>query len=130
VTREVVILARFEILGYMFIINFVVIDLEDFDIIVGMNWLTKHDGVIRCNPRSIEHKHPSGSWVVLSLCGKSGLQLYIVNAHVKLELEAIPVECEFLVVFPKELPGMPPDREVEFVIELLPETAPISKRPY
>jgi hypothetical protein len=33
-------------------------------------------------------------------------------------------------VFPEELPGMPPDREVEFVIDLLPRIAPISKRPY
>jgi hypothetical protein len=37
---------------------------------------------------------------------------------------------DFPDVFPKELPGMPSDREVEFVIDLLPETAPISKRPY
>jgi hypothetical protein len=99
----------------------VVIDLEDFYIIIGMNWMT---------PRSIELKHPSGSRVVLSLCGKSGPQLYTLNAQVKPELEAIPVLCEFPDVFPEELPGMPPDWEVEFVIELLPGTAPISKRPY
>jgi hypothetical protein len=37
---------------------------------------------------------------------------------------------EFPNVFPEELPGMPPDTEVEFVIDLLPRTAPISKRPY
>jgi hypothetical protein len=37
---------------------------------------------------------------------------------------------DFPDVFPEELPGMPPDREVEFVIDLLPGTAPISKRPY
>jgi hypothetical protein len=37
---------------------------------------------------------------------------------------------DFLDVFPEELPGMPPDTEVEFVIDLLPETAPISKQPY
>jgi hypothetical protein len=37
---------------------------------------------------------------------------------------------EFLDVFPKELPGMPPDHEIEFVIELIPGTAPIFKRPY
>jgi hypothetical protein len=37
---------------------------------------------------------------------------------------------EFLNVFPEELPGMPPDREIEFVIELVPGTAPIFKRPY
>jgi hypothetical protein len=44
--------------------------------------------------------------------------------------ENIHVVRDFLDVFPEELPGMPPDREVEFVIDLLPRTAPISKRPY
>ena len=38
--------------------------------------------------------------------------------------------CEFLDVFSEELPGMPPDRDIEFSIELLPGTAPISKRAY
>jgi hypothetical protein len=42
----------------------------------------------------------------------------------------ISVVCEFLDVFPDDLPGLPPDRDVEFKIELLPSTAPISKRPY
>jgi hypothetical protein len=45
-------------------------------------------------------------------------------------LDEIPVVCEYLDVFLDELPGMPPDRDVEFVIELQPGTAPISKRPY
>jgi len=38
--------------------------------------------------------------------------------------------CEFPDVFLDDLPGMPPDRDIEFVIDLLPGTAPISKRPY
>ena len=42
----------------------------------------------------------------------------------------IPVVCEFSDVFPNELPGLPPDRDVEFKIELLPCTTPISRRPY
>jgi hypothetical protein len=42
----------------------------------------------------------------------------------------IRVVRDFPDVFPEELPGMPPDREVDFVIDLLPETAPISKRLY
>ena len=42
----------------------------------------------------------------------------------------IPVVCDFPDVFPDDLPGLPPDREVEFKIELLPSTAPISRRPY
>jgi hypothetical protein len=45
-------------------------------------------------------------------------------------LAEIPVVNEFSDVFPDELPGLPPDRDVEFKIELLPGTAPISRRPY
>jgi hypothetical protein len=45
-------------------------------------------------------------------------------------VERIPVVCDYPDVFPDELPGMPPDRDIEFVIELQPGTAPISKRPY
>jgi hypothetical protein len=45
-------------------------------------------------------------------------------------LDEIPVVCEYLDVFPNEFPGMPPDWDVEFVIELQPGTAPIFKRPY
>jgi hypothetical protein len=44
-------------------------------------------------------------------------------------LKKIPVVCEYADVFPDELPGMPPDRDIEFAIELQPGTAPISKRP-
>ena len=53
-------------------------------------------------------------------------------AHTKASpnLASIPVVCEFLDVFPKDLPGLPPDRDVEFSIELEPGTAPISWCPY
>ena len=44
--------------------------------------------------------------------------------------EDIKVMNEFLDVFPEDLLGMPPEREIEFIIDLLPGTAPISKRPY
>ena len=55
-----------------------------------------------------------------------------VVAHVEAstDLVSIPVVCEFLNVFPKDLPGLPPDRDIEFTIELEPSTAPISWRPY
>ena len=46
------------------------------------------------------------------------------------EIHEVSVVCDFPDVFPEELPGMPPDRSVEFVIELVPGTAPVSKRPY
>ena len=53
-----------------------------------------------------------------------------VNSLTGVVQEEVPVVQDFPDVFPEELPGMPPDREIEFLIELLPGTAPISKRPY
>jgi len=55
-----------------------------------------------------------------------------VAAHVEAspDLASIPVVWEFLDVFPKDLPRLPPDRDVEFSIELEPGTAPISQLPY
>jgi hypothetical protein len=46
------------------------------------------------------------------------------------EIKDIPVVCEFPDVFPEDLPGLPPKRDVEFVIELKPGTTPISRRSY
>jgi hypothetical protein len=50
-------------------------------------------------------------------------------AAITIQLEDIPVSCEYPDVFPDDLPGMPPDRDIESVIELQPGTAPISKMP-
>jgi hypothetical protein len=54
----------------------------------------------------------------------------IVNSMNGKVLEDIKVVNEYSYVFLDELPGMPPDRDIEFSIELLPGTSPISKRPY
>ena len=64
-----------------------------------------------------------------------GCEGYLASVVVEPEeqrpmLEDIPVVNEFLEVFSKELPGLPPDREIEFKIDLIPGTAPISKAPY
>jgi hypothetical protein len=53
----------------------------------------------------------------------------VYEAIVK-ESQDIPVVCEFPDVFPEDLPGLPPERDVEFVIELMPGTTPISRRSY
>ena len=60
VSKEVVNLAQLEVSGLKFIVSLVVIDLEELDVIIGMNWMTKHHEVIRCDPRSIELRHPTG----------------------------------------------------------------------
>ena len=89
----------------------------------------KHDGVIKCGPRTIDLLHPFENRVVLSLAKKE-VCLYALMGTEATMLENIPVVCEYPDVFLEELPGMPPDREVEFIIELMPGTTPISKRPY
>jgi hypothetical protein len=54
----------------------------------------------------------------------------MINHLEEKPLENIKIVCEYPYVFLEELPSMPPDHDIEFSIELLPETAPISKRPY
>jgi len=56
---------------------------------------------------------------------------YAINTQMKEEKEKhFPAACEFEDVFPKELPGLPPQREIDFAIELIPGAQPISKTPY
>src|ERR1041385_1281960 len=57
-------------------------------------------------------------------------QVHSLNVLPLPELEDIPVVRDFPDVFPEELPGMPPDRCVEFIVDLIPGTTPISRRPY
>jgi len=82
--------------------------------------------------------HPSGEELIYwspSSCPPSarplpGAQLNSLEASPSPEVQDVQVVRDFPDVFPEELPGMPPDRSVEFVIELVPGTAPVSKRPY
>ena len=56
---------------------------------------------------------------------------YVINTKKKVpNIQDIPVVNEFEDVFPENLPGLPPDREIEFTIELAPGTTPVSKAPY
>ncbi|GJX39722.1 putative reverse transcriptase domain-containing protein [Tanacetum coccineum] len=103
--------------------NLLPLEMSDFDIILGMDWLTKHRSTIDChtkrvifgdlnNPEFIYH----GSRPDTSLDGP--------------HLESHPVVRNLPDVFPDELPGLPPEREVEFTMELIPGAQPISKSPY
>jgi hypothetical protein len=99
------------------------------DVILGMDWMTKHKVVLDISDRVVEINSPTVRPTTLYLPFKDGTDSF---AYVTIicPLDEIPVVCEYPDVFPEELPGMPPDRDVEFVIELQPGTAPISKRPY
>jgi hypothetical protein len=79
--------------------------------------------------RVIEIDSPYGGATTLYLPQQEYLYS-CVYATTDIKLEDIPIVCEYPEVFPDDLPGMPPDRDIEFVIELQPGTAPISKRLY
>jgi hypothetical protein len=110
----------------------------DIDVILGMNWLTKYQAVIDCAVRSISITDLSGNTVLYWSSPATApsarfvpeAELYAIDVLPPLEIHDVPVVCDFLDVFPEELPGMPPDRSVDFVIELVPGTAPVSRRPY
>ena len=109
--------------------NLVTLSIEGVDVILGMNWLSQHKVILDISERMIEINSPIVGTSILYLPSK-GYKGSCAFAAITTQLEDIPVVCEYMDVFPDDLPGMPPDRDIEFVIELQPGTAPISKRPY
>jgi hypothetical protein len=103
---------------------------QDIDVILGMNWLAQHKAIINTDLRTIKLSHGHEEIqlsIPVAVPAKPSGRVY--EAIVQ-EIQDIPVVCEFLDVFPEDLPGLPPERDVEFVIELKPSTAPISRRTY
>src|ERR1043165_5771681 len=86
---------------------------------------------IDCPSRLVRLTHDSGAEIWYT-CGSTAgsAQLYALNAGVAPLIEEVRIVCEFSDVFPEELPGIPPVRAIEFVIELEPGTQPISRHPY
>ncbi|KAB2607658.1 S ribonuclease [Pyrus ussuriensis x Pyrus communis] len=127
------------------------LDIVAFDVILGADWLHPNRANIDCYGKVVTFRRP-GLPVVTFVGEQSGVRHGVISAlrakkllskgchgylaHVVLD-EAVPSRIEdvrvvkhFPDVFPEDLPGLPPDREVEFTIELLPGTNPISLTPY
>jgi hypothetical protein len=96
------------------------------DFILGMDWMTQHKVVLDIADRVVEINSPTVRHTTLYLPFHDGTDSCAYVTIISL-LDEIPVVCEYPDVFPDELPGMPPDWDVEFVIELQLGTAPISK---
>jgi hypothetical protein len=109
-------------LGSNFIkIDLLLLDLEGMDVLLGMDWMTRHRVSLDISSRAVETIVYLPQRECINSCA------YAVEG---IKLKDIPIVCEYPYVFPDDLPGMPPDRDIEFIIELQPGTAPISKRPY
>jgi hypothetical protein len=106
-----------------------ILGLDSVYIILGTDWLSRHPTVVDIAARAIEIHSPTCGEITLYLPNQ-GCTHSCAFTLIESPVEKIPVVCEYPDVFPDELPGMPPDRDIEFAIELQPGTAPISKRPY
>jgi hypothetical protein len=95
-----------------------------------MSWLRKVKAIIQCGRGTVELTSPKGERFQVEIAVTTSTQRATFFIDGEFIGDNILVVRDFLDVFLEELPGMPPDREVEFVIDLLPGTAPISKRPY
>ncbi|KAI3678392.1 hypothetical protein L6452_37682 [Arctium lappa] len=122
-----------------------------FDVVVGMDWLSNNHAEIVCSKKLIRLPNPSGEVVVIYgekrkgevalitmararkclVKGCSSFLAYVIDARLeKSKLEDVKIVREFPDIFPDDLPGLPPDRQVEFRIDLVPGAAPIAKAPY
>ena len=109
--------------------DLILLALEGIDVIQWMEWMNRHGAILDISSRAIELNSSTFGNSVLYLpyqeCINSG-----AFAMKDVRIEDILVVCEYADVCSEDLLGMPPDQDIEFIIELQLGTAPISKRPY
>jgi hypothetical protein len=110
--------------------NMIILKGQDIDVILRMNWLAQHKAILNTDLRTIRLSYGHEE-VLLSIPVAIPTKPFgrVYEAIIP-EIQDIPVVCEFPNVFLEDLPGLPPERDVEFVIELKPGTTPISRRSY
>ncbi|XP_063945951.1 uncharacterized protein LOC135151432 [Daucus carota subsp. sativus] len=99
----------------LFTVDLIPFKLGEFEVILGMDWLTRYDAQINCRRKRVSLRGDNGKRVILR--GQKHHKKFLTMIQAKKLLR-------------QELPGLPPDREIEFTIDLVPGTAPISKAPY
>ncbi|KAL0541606.1 hypothetical protein IC582_021659 [Cucumis melo] len=150
-SKEKVKACQIEIAGHVIEVTLLVLDMLDFDVILGMDWLAANHASIDCSRKEVAFNPPSmasfkfkgeGSRSLPQVIsairaskllsqGTWGILASVVDTReVDVSLSSEPVVRDYPDVFPEELPGLPPHREVEFAIELEPGTVPISRAPY
>jgi hypothetical protein len=127
-TRQLCPTVSVSINGVDFLSNLIILDSPRIDIILGMDWLKMYDGVIQCAKHAIQLVDANVTKVEF-VAAPSTRMAVSLNVTKAIPMEEIRLVHDFLDVFPENLPGMPLDHDIEFIIDLVPSTAPISKRP-
>ena len=143
--------SRVLIEGQEFPADLVALDMRDFDVVLGMDWLSRHRATLDCYKKEVKLHRPGklevkfkgmrrelSSNMISAMAvqrmlhkGCHGYLAYVVETEKEGTLvDEIPVVREFPDVFPYDMAGFPPDREVEFTIDLILGTEPISIPPY
>ncbi|WVZ79940.1 LOW QUALITY PROTEIN: hypothetical protein U9M48_027462 [Paspalum notatum var. saurae] len=113
-----------------FVINPVVLPHQGIEVILGMNWMAENDAVLHVGSKAVQLKSKvTGKILKVHIPEQKYIEATVNTTELQ-ELKKIPVVCEFPDVFPEELPEFPPDRDVEFKIDLVSGAAPVSRRPY
>ncbi|GJU48868.1 putative reverse transcriptase domain-containing protein [Tanacetum coccineum] len=114
-------------MNHPFNIDLMHVPLGSFDVIIGMDWLTKYHGVIICDEKIISSR------LVVKGCDvfwHTLQQRKQKNKSKEKQLEDVPIVRDFPEVFHEYLPGIPPARQEEFQIDLVPGAAPVARAPY
>ena len=141
----------FSIKGQVMEADLILIDLKGLDVILGMDWIASNYASMDCFRREVifrrpglpvvvfygeQRRAPSGLISAISArCllqkGCKGYLAHVVDTRSsEVGLEDVPIVRDFPDVFPDDLPGLPPEREIDFPIDLVPGTTPISLPPY
>ncbi|GJU58419.1 putative reverse transcriptase domain-containing protein [Tanacetum coccineum] len=121
-TNNVLIGCTLNLLNRSFPIDLMVIELGSFDIIIGMDWLSRYDAAILCGEKKARKYIDNGCELFLAQVTKQESK--------EKQLEDVPVIRDFPEVFPEELPRLPTPRQVEFRIDLILGAAPVVRAPY
>ncbi|GKD77402.1 putative reverse transcriptase domain-containing protein [Tanacetum coccineum] len=122
---------KLEIEGHVFDIDLIPFGHGSFDVIIGMDWLSNYKAEIICHEKVVRIPLPDGK--VLRVLGErqeEKARFFMGAKADDKKQEEIVVVRDFLEVFPDDLTGLPPIREIEFRIELIPEETPVVKSPY
>ncbi|GJY01865.1 putative reverse transcriptase domain-containing protein, partial [Tanacetum coccineum] len=121
-----------ELLGHPFNIDLMPVELGSFDVIIGMESLANHHAMIVCDEKIVCIPYED-EVLIVQCCSIFLAQVTKKETEDKSEekrLEDVSTVRDFLDVFPKDLPGLPPTRQVEFQINLVPGAAPVARTQY
>ena len=131
------------------LVNLHIFPLGYYDILIGMDWLESHNAIIDCLHKSLGFRDEEGKYytvkgiyrpistrqilaVQIKKCIRKGCQLYAIKIkemgpkNSTSVLEQFPILKEFQDVFPDEMPRLPPKRDLDFTIDLIPGSTPVS----